>query len=122
MQLENGSTPIEMAGCEVDGALFAASHIRAESAEQVDALLKAWQSASFANMRATLPVELAPPSGTAGQLARQWAASGTRDSGEPLQARMAWWVSGSDVYHVAVYAPKLTDEHTETLFGQVKIQ
>jgi len=122
VQLANGSTPMEMAGCEADGAMFAASHIRAVRVDQVDALLQAWQTASFANMRATLPVKLPVQTALVQHRAEHWTASGTRASGEPVQARMAWWVSGSDVYHVAVYAEKLTEAQTDTLFGQVKIQ
>jgi len=122
VQLANGNVPIEMAGCEAGGALFAASHIQAETADQVDILLKAWQTASFANMRATLPVELPAQNAVARHRTVHWTASGTRATGEPVQARMAWWVSGSDIYHVAVYAEKLSEEQTETLFGQVKIQ
>lgn len=122
VQLANGSTPIEMAGCEAGGALFAASHIHVGSAEHVDALLKAWQSASFANMRATLPVKLPAQTALIQHHAEHWTASGTRATGEPVQARMAWWVSGADIYHVAVYAEQLTEAQTDTLFGQVKIQ
>lgn len=121
VQLENGSAPIDMAGCEAGGALFAASHIKAQGIDQVEALLAAWQQASFANMRATHPVEL-PAQSAPQHRAKHWTASGTRANGEPVQARMAWWVSGSDIYHVAVYAEKLTEEQTETLVNQVKIQ
>lgn len=122
VQLENSNVPIEMAGCEADGALFAASHIRAERADQVDSLVQAWQAASFANMRAVNPVALTVENPTPELRVRQWTASGTRASGETVQARMAWWISGVDVYHVAVYSEKLSTEQTDTLFSQAKIQ
>ncbi len=122
VQLEASSVPIEMVGCEADGALFAASHIRAERADQVEALLKAWQTASFSNMRAANPVAIDAQQQAAQPQARQWTATGTNPTGQPVQARMAWWVSGADVFHVAAYAEKLSDEQTETLFTQAKIQ
>ena len=120
--LAGAELPMEMAGCEADGALFAASHIRAATPEQVPAVLEAWRAASFANMRADKPVQMPSASPAGGVNPQQWSARGQRASGEPVQARLEWWVSGPDIFHVAVYAEKLRDDHTDTLFNQAKIQ
>jgi hypothetical protein len=120
--LANTNISMEMAGCEADGALFAVSHIRAERADQVETLLQAWRVANFGNMRADKPLAIPPGPQASAQSARQWVASGTRPNGEAVQARMAWWVSGSDVFHAAVYANTVSDAHTETLFNQARLQ
>lgn len=122
VQLANSNVTMEMVGCEADGALFAASHIRAERADQVETLLKNWQAASFSNMRADEPVSVPPEPKATASSAKRWTASGTRPNGESVQARMAWWVSGVDVFHAAVYAKTVSDAQSETLFNQAKVQ
>jgi hypothetical protein len=122
VEIAGKGVSIEMAGCEADGALFAASHIRTGDAAQAQALLQSWQAATFANMRADKPIAIPPDGQPELPSVHHWSASGTRANGEPVQARLSWWVSGADVFHVAVYAGRLRNEHTETLFSQAKIQ
>jgi hypothetical protein len=122
VSLAGANLPMDMAGCEADGALFAASHVRVANGQQALDVLGAWRAASFANMRADRPLELPSKSPVSGVTLQQFTANGQRATGEPVQARMAWWVSGSDIFHVAVYAEKLRDDHTDALFNQAKIQ
>lgn len=122
VQLADGNAPIEMVGCEADGALFAASHIRAKGVDHASALRQAWQTATFATMQAGSPVALPSVARAQAVPVQQWTANGIGADGKPVQAHMAWWVSGADVFHVAVYAMKLRQEYTETLFDQVKVR
>jgi hypothetical protein len=114
-----GTLPVEVLACEADGALFAASHLRGVPPGRIDAALDDWQGGAFASMGAKQTAAV-PDSRTTPQH-RQWSALGSGASGEPVQARLAWWVSGNDIYHVAVYAKTLRAEHVDPLLEQVKL-
>jgi hypothetical protein len=49
-------------------------------------------------------------------------ASGRRPDGAEVQARLAWIISGGDVFHLAVYADQLPPDATDTFFSDIKIQ
>lgn len=119
-QLPVGTFPVEVVGCEADGALFAASHLRGVPPDRLEAALDAWQGGAFASMAATQTSVAASVARGAAQQ-RQWSAQGHRATGEPVQARLAWWVVGQDIYHVAVYAKTLSAEQVDPLLEQIKL-
>jgi hypothetical protein len=115
-----GTFPVEVVGCEADGALFAASHLRGLPPDRMEAALDAWQGGAFASMAATQTSAVASVTPHAVHQ-RQWSAQGNRANGEPVQARLAWWVVGQDIYHVAVYAKTLRAEQVDPLLEQIKL-
>jgi hypothetical protein len=138
VRLDSQEVALDMVGCETSGALFAVSHTRLSDPAQVDAVLRAWKTAALANMRATDLQErpftwaglvastgqspaatLAKPPGSALVMVE---AQGQKPDGDALQARLLWFSSGADVFHIAVYAPRVTADMTETLFSELRLQ
>lgn len=116
---------MEMAGCEADGALYAISHTRVESALRADAARAAWRQQTLATMRAA-SVQEAPmrmlPADEPPRTAQRVTAQGQRPDGSAVTAQLLWLTSGTDLYHVAVYADRLTDEKIEMLFSGLRLQ
>ena len=113
---------LSMAGCEAAGALFAVSHIPLADTTATAGLVQDWRTATLANMRATAVVEsplAVPPGFTA---ASRIAVQGQRPDGSLVQGQLVWLVSGSDVFHLAVYGERLTQEMTDTFFSDTKLQ
>ena len=135
-----GSTdlPLEMAGCEAGGALFAISHVQAANPQHVTAILAQWQTAALATMQTTNvrpeTFKLEKPAhnvvqtrdAASGPLSdtglELQAADGRRGDGNPVQARLAWFAQGADIFHVAVYGAKLDAEMSQMLFSGLKLQ
>ncbi len=138
VHLASQDVALDMMGCESSGALFAVSHTRLRDPTQVAAFLRAWRAAALENMRATAanerPFAGAHPAAnaakpTAAPLATipgiepvMVEAQGQKPNGDALQARLLWFSSGADVFHIAVYAPRLTADMTETLFSELRLQ
>lgn len=117
---------MEMAGCEAGGGLFAISHLRVGATDQVPEVLAAWRAGTLGNMQSTA-VTVLPWRPVAGAVVPEppsvlLEAAGKRADGSPLQAQLAWIVDGDDVFHIAVYATRLTLDMTETLFSEPKLQ
>ena len=45
-----------------------------------------------------------------------------RPDGSAVQAQLLWLNKGTDLYHVAVYAPTLRPEMTELLFSELSLR
>ena len=126
VQLGSLEVSMQMSGCEASGTLYAISHVKVESADQVIATQKAWRTAALANIQATTvqsqPIKLGKP--TTGQpypaTAAMLSALGTQPDGKAVHARLAWVATGNDIYHVAVYGPQLDNERLETLFADLR--
>jgi hypothetical protein len=138
VRLDLQEVALNMVGCESSGALFAVSHTRLSDPAQVDAVMRAWKAAALANMRATSlqerPFPWASPAAGTGQppaalLAKipgsalvMVEAQGQKPDGDALQARLLWFSSGADVFHIALYAPRVTADMTETLFSELRFR
>lgn len=128
--LQNTSLELDMAGCEAAGALFAVSHVKAPAGSSAKELLGAWQLATLENMQIkNAAAALASYNSTLDNKANAaigqvepLQASGTNANGRAVQARLVWFVSGNDIYHLALYADTFTSEITEPLFSQAKLQ
>lgn len=123
VQLAAQDVTMDMQGCEADGALFAISHVRLDSATHTDAERTDWRQQTLAAMRAAsvleLPFRLKPSTSAATHLL---AAQGLRPDGSAVAARLLWLDAGQDLYHVAVYANTLSDERVEMLFSGLSLQ
>lgn len=135
-----GSTDLslEMAGCEAGDALFAISHVRAADSQQVTAIQAQWQQAALTTLQATSvrteTFKLDQPAhnlvqardAASGPLPdgglELLAADGRRADGNPVQARLAWFAQGADIFHVAVYGAALSSETSQMLFSGLKLQ
>lgn len=106
---------VEMAGCEAAGALFALSHVHLQEAGQVPVVLAAWQASALHNLRSTQAPAQPNPSGPAAVVLH---VQGQRPDGSAVQAQLAWWVRGTDVYHAALYATRITPDMRDTFFTE----
>ncbi|MCF8210645.1 MAG: hypothetical protein K9K38_14785 [Rhodoferax sp.] len=115
---------LQMAGCTADAALFAVSRVVAGPDEEPALLLQAWQKSAQSNMSASSAQEIAAPAvkGRQPSVRLLLMAQGRRQDGSPLQAKLLWCVIGRDIYHVAVYAPHVTDDLSDTLFSELTLQ
>lgn len=126
VQLGGQDLLLEMAGCEAAGGLFAISHIPLADATQSTALLAAWRSEALHNMQATAVQERAfEPALATGLRATHpvmVSAQGQRPDGSAVQAQLAWFSTGTDIFHVAVYAPRLNPDMTDILFSDLQLR
>ena len=114
---------MEMVGCEADGALFAASRIHLPPGADPSQLQAQWQAASLQQMKAQGVPKLEPLTTHVPAMAsQQIAADGQGSDGKALQARLAWVVSGGDLYHLAVYAARVSPEMAEPFFDGMNPQ
>ncbi len=128
VQLGAVDTMLRMAGCEASGALYAISHVRVADASQMEPAHQAWRQATLAAMQAT-----AAPASSAAPYVKPVAApakgtlnpeklDGKHPDGSAVQAQLLWLTRGQDIYHVAVYAPKLRPEMSELLFSELSLR
>jgi hypothetical protein len=129
---------LEMAGCEAAGALFAISHVRVPDPQQLTAAETEWQKAALATMQATNvrheTFKLEKPADNVVQVREAKSgllpdgmlellvAEGRRADGTPVQARLAWFAQGADVFHVAVYGAALNVDTYQMFFSGLKLQ
>jgi hypothetical protein len=111
---------MEMAGCEVAGALFAISRIQAEQGVQATALMAELRKSSYAavQMRDVHPMA---HSGD-GQTSFDVFVEGRRADGRTLQARFKWQAVGTEIYQIAAYADRLGNEQTEPLTQEARLK
>lgn len=123
VQLGTRTVRMEMQGCDKQSTLFAISHIALRTPAQASEVIADWRSSTLANMRSTAAVgKPFPVKGLATHpVAVQIDTQGMDASGAPVQAKLAWFVSGTDVFHLAVYSPKLVEAMTEPLFSDLRI-
>lgn len=120
VELGGQSLPLEVAGCEVGGTLFALSRLQARDAAQAPALMAAWRQASLQTVRARA-VQAMPGSGDA-QTSFDLRLDGQHANGAAVQVRYKWLVQDAEVYQLAVYAAQLRAEQTEPLLGEARIR
>ena len=114
---------MEMVGCEADGALFAVSRIHLPPGTDPGQLQAQWQAASLLQMKAQGEPTTMPATSQARAIAIQpIAATGQGSDGKALQARLAWVVSGAELYHLAVYAPQISPEMAQPFFDGITPQ
>jgi hypothetical protein len=129
---------MEMAGCEAADALYAISHVRVQDAAQASTLLSEWRAATLANLHATSvqprPFKLAkktdgayhvPYGAKAAVPQEEWEmlwVQGERPDASAVQARLAWFALGADVYHVAVYGAQLGPQSVDMLYSDLRLQ
>ena len=112
---------MEMVGCEADGALFAVSRVGVPASLPADQLQALWQKAALQQMRAEDRLDVAPLAVRPRSVAlRVLSVLGQSADGQPVQARLAWVAAGTDIYHFAVYAARITPEMAEPFFDGVK--
>jgi hypothetical protein len=113
---------LEMAGCEAGNTLYAVSHLQVKDANTLPTVVQQWQTVALRNLQSSSQqtVPWTVPKGASA--AERLAAVGTRANGDVMAAQMAWVISGTDIYHVAVYAKRLSPEQSDTLFSDIKIQ
>lgn len=124
--LAGREVPLEMQGCEAQGALFAISRARMGEAAAIPAVIQSWRTSALAAMRADTAATTVPaaPSyaGVPGLASAAWLrAAGQRPQGGEVQAQLAWLVWGGDVYHLAVYADALAPDMTESFFTDIAL-
>ncbi len=124
--LDGVSRTLSMWGCEAGGALFAVSHLRVDASAQAESVIAAWQLTALSKMPGATPQAIAfKAPAVAGQMALQSAmvrASGKRPDGQAVQAQLAWFTRGADVYHLAVYAATITPAMSEPFFTELQWQ
>ena len=122
VSLGQRDTAIEMAGCEAAGVLYAVSHIEARDLQTRNTTLQQWQAVALDKLQSAVPraEPINPPKGA--DTALRWIAMGKGVDAEAIEAQLAWFTSGTAIFHVAVYAKKLTPEQLDTLFLNVKFQ
>lgn len=110
---------LEMVGCEAEGALFAISHVRLQDIDHAADVLVAWRSNALSQLQSTQVTGWVNRPGHATEMLT---ASGRRSDGSAVQAQLAWWVRGADIFHAAVYADRVTPEMADTFFSEPRIQ
>jgi hypothetical protein len=111
---------MDMAGCEVGGALFAISRVRGNDPAQAASLLVLLRQASLANIGNPVVHPLANSGDAFTSFDIQVDGHGT--DGTPLQVRLKWLLAGQDIFQLAVYAKALAVEQTENLITQAHIR
>ncbi|MES2583778.1 MAG: hypothetical protein V4627_13745 [Pseudomonadota bacterium] len=127
LQLGAVAVTMRMSGCEAAGALYAISHVQVADPAQLMATRDAWRQASLAGMQATtvsMPSSqpATPATGKAKTALNPEKLDGKRPDGSTVQAQLLWMTQGLDIYHVAVYGPKLRPEMTELLFSELSLR
>ena len=122
LRLDGLTLTIAMAGCQADGALFAVSRISLPSGAAAGPLLAQWQQATLARMQAGPVTQRSVPASTQGSPAMViYAASGRNTQGEPVQAQLVWLQSGTTLFHLALYAPRIIAEMQEPFLSAVQL-
>jgi len=119
---------LSMAGCQAADALFAVSYLQIPQGASVADVVSAWQTATLQNMHVKNSVEkLAAynsPQNAATVIAKvlPLQVAGVNPEGGAIQAQLVWFVADRNIYHMAVYAPAIKLEMTESFFTQAQIQ
>ena len=129
VELQGVSLPLSMAGCQASDALFAVSHASIPQGVTAQDVLGAWQKATLQNMQVKNPAETLAaynseqktPATAIAQVVPM-RVTGVNPEGVAIQAQLVWFVAGQDIYHMAVYAPAIKPEMTDSMFTQAQLQ
>ena len=134
---------LHMTACDADGATFAIAHAVIADANTAPQVLAQWRNTTLANMAAiseaavtqsplsapsssplsaaNLATSLSSPlSSLPGSL--RASAQGKRGDGSAIHLQGVWFARGAQVFHAAVYAPRITPDMTDTYFSGLKFQ
>jgi hypothetical protein len=121
VHLANSEVTMQMVGCEVEGAMFALSHAELAPTVEPTALLSEWRAIALAKMNSSAVQERQPQASAGPRFALDLSVTGGPENGDRLHARLAWLVSGRNIYHLAVYGKANADELSENFFQQVRL-
>lgn len=124
VQLGDHALRMQMAGCEASGAMYAISHVRLLESSQANEVQAAWRTAALGNIHGSVvtpQAENTAISGT-GSLRKMLVAHGNLPDGKPVEARLLWLAANNNLYHVAVYGPKLDNERLDMLLTDLRVQ
>ena len=112
---------MDMMGCKADDAIFAISHVHAQDAQAVDALLADWRASALAQMRSgPAATSLAQTLGKHPLPMLLVNAQGLDANGQAVQARLAWVRDGLDLFHFALYAPYIHEDMAKPFFSEIQ--
>lgn len=133
-----GDRPVvlRLLGCDAGDATFAVAVADVGDASRVAAVLAQWQSGTLANMKAppvgqrqgtsdkgtteVLPLKL--PGAALQPPAVLVKARGQRADGTAVRGQAAYFVQGSQVFQVVIYAAEISPEVAETFFSSLKFE
>ena len=118
VRLGGQDVQLTMVGCEAGGALFAVSYAQRAGAAPLDQVIAAWREAALANMQASTTARQPSARHPGAEL---WTVLGKRADGSAVQAQFEWIASGSDLFHLAVYADQISPAMAEPFFSEAKI-
>ena len=120
------ATTLSMLGCDAAGATFAVAVADVGDAGTAALVLEQWQSLTLANMKAVPATRevlaLKIPGLSAGAFASRVAAQGQRIDGKAVAGQAAYFVQGSQVFQVVMYAQQIAPEAADTFFSSLKLQ
>ncbi|BDT70809.1 hypothetical protein os4_03160 [Comamonadaceae bacterium OS-4] len=108
-------------GCEAGGALFAISQVTVPDEAAARDTQSAWQQQALQSMRAGAPVAAPWTSPPWSKDAISIQATGVDPQGIPIQARLSWFRHEQNLYHLAVYAPKVSPEWALTFLEDISL-
>jgi hypothetical protein len=112
---------MHMAGCEAGGGLYAISYVQLADTTMSFALTQAWRQSALSRMQAVQPADgVSPPTSAVKAVTLQ--ARGRQADGSAVQAQLRWFLVGTQLFHAAVYAPRLTAEMTEPFFSDLPVR
>lgn len=116
------SIVVHAVGCEAGGASFAVLYGDVGQPTEVAAALAQWRQASLAAAKSRIEKE--EPYQPAGALglpgSTMTRAAGQRADGRAVQSQAAYFVRGTQVFQVVVYAERLTPEMAEPFFAGLR--
>lgn len=122
--LADHTLPMQMAGCEAQGAMYAISYVRLPTLAAANAVQSAWRHAAMANINGTaiasqpIPIHMRGGNATVELVT----AKGSWNDGKALQARFMWVTQNDIIYHVAVFGEKLDNERLDMLLTDLRVQ
>jgi hypothetical protein len=126
LTLAGQNVPIQMTGCETDGALFALAHVEMPDADKASAGLTEWKSIMLSNMQAQADTVITSSRVIKSQGAQIAGiglnAHGKKEDGQGLQAQAVWFARDVHLYHAVVYADKLNQEAVENFLSGIELQ
>jgi hypothetical protein len=124
LPLAGRAVPVQMLGCEADGALFAIASAQLPVGTPPDLALSQWSAATLANIKASAQqtTPFVPAGGLLLASSVLVVASGQRPDGSTVQSRAVYFAQGQRVYQAVVYADKLNTQATDTFFSSFKLQ
>ena len=119
-------TTLSMLGCNAGGATFAVAVADVGDAARAAPLLAQWQMLTLANMKAVPATRqilaLKIPGAPAGMPVSRVEAQGQRADGAAVTGQAAYFSTGSQLFQVVMYAPKITPEAADTYFSSLKLE